>query len=70
VGLKSPDISMVERRTHVPARLHLFKGEDHPETCGVDWPSHINVFEITRNAERCRVDLIVGQLAATETAPA
>ncbi len=38
---------MVERRFHVPARLHLFKGEDHPETCGVDWPSHINVLGMT-----------------------
>jgi len=28
--LKSPDISMVERRSHVPARLHLSNHDREP----------------------------------------
>jgi len=35
---------MVERRSHVPARLHETKGQGHRELSGVDRPSHINVF--------------------------
>jgi len=34
---------MVERRSHVPARLHETKGQGHRELSGVDRPSHINV---------------------------
>ncbi|HET6497791.1 MAG TPA: hypothetical protein VFH17_01870, partial [Coriobacteriia bacterium] len=47
VGFESPDISMVERRTHVPARVHETKGQDHRERSGVDRPSHINVLGMT-----------------------
>ncbi|MDP2181776.1 MAG: hypothetical protein Q8K99_04310, partial [Actinomycetota bacterium] len=66
---QSPDISMVDRRSHVPARLHLLKGEDHHETYEVDWPSHINVLRHERRptafmvAEevRRRLDAVVSQ---------
>jgi len=43
-GSNPLDISMVERHSHVPARLHETKGQDHRELSGVDRPSHINVF--------------------------
>ncbi len=67
MGFQSPDISMVDRRSHVPARLHFFKDEDHPETHGVDWPSHINVFghdprpltHMVADDLRSRVDALV-----------
>ena len=34
VGFQSPDISMVERRTHVPARLHRTTGSEDREGLG------------------------------------
>ena len=44
---QSADISMVDCRSHVPARLHVPQGTDPLEDCGVDWPSHINVLRMS-----------------------
>ena len=53
MGLKSPDISMVERRFHVPARLQRPVLADPLDGGGVDRPSHINVFGMSGEAPRC-----------------
>jgi hypothetical protein len=46
-GSQSADISMVERRFHVPARRHRLSTKTALKTAGVDWSSHINVSRIT-----------------------
>lgn len=51
-GLRSPDISMVERRIHVPARLHRPETREDRERSRVDRQSHINVFGRDSQAER------------------
>jgi len=47
-GSNPLDISMVERRIHVPARLHRRRTREDRERSGVDRQSHINVYELSR----------------------
>jgi len=46
-GSQSADISMVERRSHVPARRHRLSTKTALKTAGVDWSSHINVLHMS-----------------------
>ena len=60
MGLESPDISMVDCRSHVPARLPVPQGGDPLEDCEVDWPSHINVLRMSGWAA-ARISLTLSQ---------
>jgi len=51
-GSNPLDISMVERRSHVPARLHRPETREDRERSRVDRQSHINVFGRDSQAER------------------
>jgi hypothetical protein len=51
-GSNPLDISMVERRIHVPARLHRQRRREDRERSRVDRQSHINVFGDEPRAEQ------------------